>query len=126
VAVKLRTSSRRTAELEVALKEHAELEGKLQSETVQLEERLTQATETFREKLHKCGFQSSARSCSMHVTVFRYISDVAELSKAAASAGSSEFEVMSDLRAAVDSMFQQLVATSANHSEPCTRSRRPF
>jgi hypothetical protein len=41
----------------------------------------------------------------------RYISDVAELSKAAASAGSSEFEVMSDLRAAVDSMFQQLVAT---------------
>ena len=55
VAAKLRTSSRRTAELEVALKEHVEQEGKLQSESVQLEEKLTRATETFREKLHKCN-----------------------------------------------------------------------
>ena len=55
MAVKLRTSSRRTAELEVALKEHVEQEEKLHSETVQLEEKLTHATETFREKLHKCG-----------------------------------------------------------------------
>ncbi len=53
VAAKLRTSSRRTAELEVALKEHVEQESNLRSETAQLEEKLTQATETFREKLHK-------------------------------------------------------------------------
>jgi hypothetical protein len=50
-------------------------------------------------------------SQSRCLILFRYISDVAELSKAAATAGSNEFEVMSDLRAAVDSMFQQLVAT---------------
>ena len=43
--------------------------------------------------------------------MYRYISDVGELSAAAANASGSEFEVMSDLRAAVDSMFQQLVAT---------------
>jgi hypothetical protein len=53
VAVKLRTSSRRTAELEVALKEHVEQEAVLHKETSHLEQKLTQATETFREKLHK-------------------------------------------------------------------------
>ncbi len=86
-----------------------EQEGQLHLETTQLEEKLTQATETFREKLHKY-VASNAVYC-FFLFAGRYISDVAELSKAAASAGSSEFEVMSDLRAAVDSMFQQLVAT---------------
>ena len=52
-AAKLRTSSRRTAELEVALREKVEEEGRLQAEATQLEEKLTQATETFRDKLHK-------------------------------------------------------------------------
>jgi hypothetical protein len=37
------------------LKEHVEQEAKLHSDTVQLEEKLTNATETFREKLHKCA-----------------------------------------------------------------------
>ena len=53
VAAKLRTSSRRTAELEVALREKVEEEGRLQADAAQLEEKLTQATETFRDKLHK-------------------------------------------------------------------------
>ena len=54
-AAKLRTSSRRTAELEVALREKVEEEGRLQADAAQLEEKLTQATETFRDKLHKCA-----------------------------------------------------------------------
>jgi hypothetical protein len=40
--------------LEVALKEHVEQEAVLHAETSHLEQKLTQATETFREKLHKC------------------------------------------------------------------------
>lgn len=71
VAAKLRTSSRRTAELEVALKEHVEQEGSLHAQTAQLEEKLTQATETFREKLHKCRplFVTGLHSCMMRAQV---------------------------------------------------------
>lgn len=93
VTARYKQASRRAGELETELNDKAGNEADIQNENLDLKQRMTQLSESYREKLHK------------------YISDVSHLSTTVTAGSSSDSTVLSELRAAVDSMFQELVNT---------------
>lgn len=86
-------ASRRAAELETELNDKAETEAAFGAENSELKLKITQLSESYREKLHK------------------YIADVSQLSTEVARGGAEDSILLSELRAAVDAMFQELVNT---------------
>jgi len=91
--IKYKKASRRVTELETELNDKAGIEEDINSENSELKTKMTQLSESYREKLHK------------------YISDVSHLSSEVARGGGTEGSILAELRAAVDSMFQELVNT---------------
>ena len=93
VMLKYKKASRRVTELETELNDKATNEEDINNENAELKTKMTQLSESYREKLH------------------RYISDISHLASGMTRGEETEASMQVELRAAVDSMFQELVNT---------------